>query len=136
MSITITTWNVQNFTRSDLVFADKLNFLVGTLQALDSDVVALQEILDLNALQELANRLDFHHVAAMPTIARTEWHSSPATPLYCHLGRSTSGNSPKASRFATSTATGASRFCHSSRGLPFRSRSRTMAKKLISLLHT
>lgn len=66
MSITITTWNVQNFTRSELVFADKLNFLVGTLQALDSDVVALQEILDLNALQELANRLDFHHVAAMP----------------------------------------------------------------------
>ena len=66
MSITITTWNVQNLTRSDLAFADKLNFLVGTLQALGSDVVALQEILDLNALQELANRLGFHHFAAMP----------------------------------------------------------------------
>ena len=66
MSITITTWNVQNLKRSDPVFADKLNFLVGTLQALGSDVVALQEILDLNALQELANRLGFHHVAAMP----------------------------------------------------------------------
>ena len=66
MSITITTWNVQNLTRSDLVFADKLDFLVGTLQALGSDVVALQEILDLNALQELANRLGFHHFAAMP----------------------------------------------------------------------
>jgi endonuclease/exonuclease/phosphatase family metal-dependent hydrolase len=66
MSITITTWNVQNLTRSDLVFADKLNFLVGTLQALGSDVVALQEILDLNALQELAHRLGFHHFAAEP----------------------------------------------------------------------
>ena len=66
MSITITTWNVQNLKRSDPVFADKLNFLVGTLQALGSDVVALQEILDLNALQELATRLGFHHFAAMP----------------------------------------------------------------------
>jgi hypothetical protein len=27
MSITITTWNVQNLRRSDPVFADKLNFL-------------------------------------------------------------------------------------------------------------
>src|SRR5918994_6861120 len=66
MSITITTWNVQNLRRSDPVFADKLNFLVGTLQALGSDVVALQEILDLDALEEFANRLGFHHVAAMP----------------------------------------------------------------------
>src|SRR5918994_2182216 len=66
MSITITTWNVQNLRRSAPVFTDKLNFLVGTLQALGSDVVALQEMLDLNALQELANRLGFHHFAAMP----------------------------------------------------------------------
>jgi endonuclease/exonuclease/phosphatase family metal-dependent hydrolase len=66
MSITITTWNVQNLRQSDPVFADKLNFLVGTLQALGSDVISLQEILDLDALQELANRLGFHHVAAMP----------------------------------------------------------------------
>ena len=66
MSITITTWNVQNFRQSDPVFADKLDFLVGTLQALGSDVVALQEILDLNALQDIANRLGFHHFAAMP----------------------------------------------------------------------
>jgi endonuclease/exonuclease/phosphatase family metal-dependent hydrolase len=66
MSITITTWNVQNFSQSDPVFADKLDFLVGTLQALGSDVVALQEILDLNALQDIANRLGFHHFAAMP----------------------------------------------------------------------
>jgi endonuclease/exonuclease/phosphatase family metal-dependent hydrolase len=66
MPITITTWNVQNLTRSDLDFANKLNFLVSTLQVLGSDVVALQEILDLNALQDLANRLSFQHVAATP----------------------------------------------------------------------
>ena len=66
MSITITTWNVQNFRQSEPVFADKLDFLVGALQALGSDVVALQEILDLNALQDIANRLGFHHFAAMP----------------------------------------------------------------------
>ncbi|MDQ3536475.1 MAG: hypothetical protein M3421_12710, partial [Bacteroidota bacterium] len=30
------------------------------------DVVALQEILDLNVLQTLANRLDFHAFAAEP----------------------------------------------------------------------
>lgn len=66
MSLTITTWNVQNLKHSDPVFADKLNFLVATLQALGSDIIALQEILDLNALQDLANRLSFHHVAAMP----------------------------------------------------------------------
>jgi endonuclease/exonuclease/phosphatase family metal-dependent hydrolase len=66
MSITITTWNVQNFTQSDPVFADKLNFLVGTLQALGSDIVALQEILDPNALQNLADRLGFHPFTAAP----------------------------------------------------------------------
>ena len=66
MPITVTTWNVQNLAKSDLAFADKLDFLVGTLQALASDVVALQEILDLNALQDLATRLGFQPVAATP----------------------------------------------------------------------
>jgi endonuclease/exonuclease/phosphatase family metal-dependent hydrolase len=66
MPITITTWNVQNFTRNDTVFAEKLDFLIATLQALNSDVVALQEILDLNALQDLADGLGFHHFAATP----------------------------------------------------------------------
>jgi endonuclease/exonuclease/phosphatase family metal-dependent hydrolase len=64
--ITITSWNVQNFAQNDPVFADKLNFVAGTLQALGSDVVALQEILDPNALQSLATRLGFHHFAAPP----------------------------------------------------------------------
>lgn len=66
MPITITTWNIQNFARNDPVFAEKLDLLIGTLQALDSDVVALQEILDLNALQDLADGLGFHHFAATP----------------------------------------------------------------------
>jgi len=66
MPITITTWNVQNFAQTDPVFVEKLNFLIGTLQALGSDVVALQEILDLNALQDLANGLGFQHFAAAP----------------------------------------------------------------------
>jgi len=66
MPITITTWNVQNFARNDPVFAEKLDFLIATLQALNSDVVALQEILDLNALQDLADGLGFHHFAATP----------------------------------------------------------------------
>ena len=52
--------------QSDLAFPDKLNFIVATLQALGSDVVALQEVLDLNALQDLANGLGFLRFAATP----------------------------------------------------------------------
>lgn len=48
------------------VFADKLDLLISTLQALGSDVVALQEILDLAALEDLANGLGFQHFAAPP----------------------------------------------------------------------
>ena len=66
MPITITTWNVQNFERADPVYADKLNYLAGILLALGSDIVALQEILDPGALQDLADRLGFHPCAATP----------------------------------------------------------------------
>lgn len=66
MPFTITTWNVQNFAQSDAVYADKLDFLAGTLQVIDPDVVALQEILDENALEDLADRLGYEHVAAPP----------------------------------------------------------------------
>jgi endonuclease/exonuclease/phosphatase family metal-dependent hydrolase len=66
MPITITTWNVQNFNQGDQVYNEKLNFLIDTLQALGSDIVALQEILDPNALQDLAGGLGFHHIAAAP----------------------------------------------------------------------
>jgi endonuclease/exonuclease/phosphatase family metal-dependent hydrolase len=66
MPITITTWNVQNLTQSDDVYAEKLDFLVRILQELGSDVVALQEILDIGALEALAGRLGFQHFAATP----------------------------------------------------------------------
>jgi endonuclease/exonuclease/phosphatase family metal-dependent hydrolase len=66
MPITITTWNIQNFAQTDVVFADKLEFIAGTIEALGSDVVALQEVLDVNALQALAARLGFQHFAAAP----------------------------------------------------------------------
>jgi len=64
--ITITTWNIQNFTRNDPVYDNKLDHLVDTIQALGSDVVALQELLDLNALQDLGEALGFQYFAATP----------------------------------------------------------------------
>jgi endonuclease/exonuclease/phosphatase family metal-dependent hydrolase len=66
MPLAITTWNVQNLDPSDPLFIQKRNFIVGTLLALGSDVVALQEILDLEALEELAEGTGFHPHAAPP----------------------------------------------------------------------
>jgi hypothetical protein len=66
MPLTITTWNVQNLSQSDASFSDKLDFLASVLQALGADVVALREILDVTALQALANRLGFQHFAGPP----------------------------------------------------------------------
>ncbi|MEM9151522.1 MAG: endonuclease/exonuclease/phosphatase family protein [Cyanobacteria bacterium P01_F01_bin.3] len=66
MPITITTWNVQNFSKGSKAFEEKLDFLANTLEALGSDVVALQEILDPEALQAIADRLSFHAFAASP----------------------------------------------------------------------
>lgn len=66
MPLTITTWNVQNLTRKDPVFLEKLNHLVTMIQAIGSDVVALQEILDPGALNDLANELGFSSSIAQP----------------------------------------------------------------------
>lgn len=66
MSIIVTTWNVQNYRRNDPVFDEKLDFLVASLQALNPDVIALQEILDPDALEDLATRLNYSHIAANP----------------------------------------------------------------------
>lgn len=66
MPLTITTWNVQNFSRTDSVYADKLHLLTTTIQALGSDIVALQEVLDQDALTDLAKKLGFHSYAAAP----------------------------------------------------------------------
>ncbi len=66
MPITITTWNVQNLRQRDPLIEDKLDFLVSMLEVLGSDVVALQEVLDLDTLQALADRLGFQSFAATP----------------------------------------------------------------------
>ncbi|HSL03667.1 MAG TPA: endonuclease/exonuclease/phosphatase family protein [Nitrospiraceae bacterium] len=66
MPLTITTWNVQNFTRKDPVYPDKLNLIATTIKVLGSDIVALQEILDQGALEDLAIQLKFNHYAATP----------------------------------------------------------------------
>jgi endonuclease/exonuclease/phosphatase family metal-dependent hydrolase len=66
MPITITTWNIQNFTRSDTVYSDKLALLTSTLRSLGADVVALQEVLNPDALGDLADGLGFQSVAAEP----------------------------------------------------------------------
>ena len=66
MALTITTWNVQNLSQADPIFPDKLDFIASVLQSLNPDVVALQEILDIGALQALATRLGFQHVAGTP----------------------------------------------------------------------
>jgi len=66
MSLTITTWNIQNFTRTDENYNEKLTFLVSTIGRLNSDVIALQEVLDENALDDLANRLNFHATIGNP----------------------------------------------------------------------
>jgi hypothetical protein len=46
--------------------ADKVDFLVTVLQALDPDVIALQEILDQAALLTLATRVSYQPFAAAP----------------------------------------------------------------------
>ena len=66
MPLTVTTWNVQNFKRNDQEYAEKLNFLTTTIRALGSEVVALQEILDQDALTDLANQLGFQSYTAAP----------------------------------------------------------------------
>jgi len=66
MPLTVTTWNVQNFRQADPIFTDKLDYITAVLQALNSDVIALQEILDPGALQALATRLGYQQFAAAP----------------------------------------------------------------------
>lgn len=66
MTLTITTWNIQNFRRSDPVYSQKLAYLAGTIRSLGSDVVALQEVLDADALQDLATDLNYYQLVADP----------------------------------------------------------------------
>ena len=66
MTLTATTWNVENFTTASPGFAAKLAYLTTTLRGLDPDVIALQEILDTDALAHLASSLGRHPIAATP----------------------------------------------------------------------
>jgi len=66
MPLTITTWNVQNLSQSSDIYTQKITFLTSTLQTLGSDIVALQEILDVDALQDLAQALGFFSFDAPP----------------------------------------------------------------------
>ena len=61
----ITTWNLENFfrpgnqygPRTQAVYEAKLDYLAGRLTALAPDVVAVQEVGDPSALDDLAGRL-------------------------------------------------------------------------------
>jgi endonuclease/exonuclease/phosphatase family metal-dependent hydrolase len=66
MTLIVTTWNVENFTTASPGYAAKLAYLTTTLRVLDPDVIALQEILDTDALTELASSLGRHAIAATP----------------------------------------------------------------------
>jgi hypothetical protein len=46
MPLTITTWNVQNFARTQPVFDEKLNLPIATIQALGSAVIGVFGIPD------------------------------------------------------------------------------------------
>src|SRR5262245_38878134 len=66
MAFTVTTWNVENFSSNADGFQGKLAYLMSRLQVMDPDVVALQEVLDLDALNALASALHYHAVAGTP----------------------------------------------------------------------
>src|SRR4030095_16806875 len=66
MAFTVTTWNVENFSSNADGFQAKLAHLTSALQSINPDVVALQEVLDLPALDALASALHYHALAAAP----------------------------------------------------------------------
>lgn len=66
MTITVATWNIQNFRKNDPVYRQKLDYLSCTIQSLGSDVVALQEVLDAAPLYDLAAELYFQYFIADP----------------------------------------------------------------------
>jgi endonuclease/exonuclease/phosphatase family metal-dependent hydrolase len=66
MTLTVTTWNLENFTSESPAFKDKLQHLKETLAALNPDVVALQEVLDVAALKKLGKALGYKHASARP----------------------------------------------------------------------
>jgi endonuclease/exonuclease/phosphatase family metal-dependent hydrolase len=66
MTLAIMTWNVENFAASAEHFQDKVDYLAQVIEDVDPDVVALQEVLDGDALGALATALDYQALAAGP----------------------------------------------------------------------
>ncbi len=117
MPITITTWNVRNFARSQPVFDEKLNLLIGTLPALGSDVVAPGNLGPKRAPGP-RERPRIQHFAGTPDSRgnRVAFLTRQATTG--RLKRSTGGSLRKVSMFAISTIRAMSRLCRTSLDRP------------------
>jgi len=72
MALRLITWNIENFAKVDddgeanAHYESKLDYVSARINALMPDVVALQEVLDLDALAELAARTKLQAYAAPP----------------------------------------------------------------------
>jgi endonuclease/exonuclease/phosphatase family metal-dependent hydrolase len=59
MTLAVTTWNVENFATTSPSYGAKLDHLTTILRSLDPDVLALQDVRDEQAVDELALKLDY-----------------------------------------------------------------------------
>ncbi|MET0283259.1 MAG: endonuclease/exonuclease/phosphatase family protein, partial [Polyangiales bacterium] len=59
MTLAVTTWNVENFATASSSFDAKLDHLTTILRSLQPDVLALQDVRDEQAADQLALKLDF-----------------------------------------------------------------------------
>jgi endonuclease/exonuclease/phosphatase family metal-dependent hydrolase len=59
MTFVATTWNVENFTSTSSAYDAKLDHLTTVLRSLNADLVALQDVRDERAAEQLALRLDY-----------------------------------------------------------------------------
>jgi endonuclease/exonuclease/phosphatase family metal-dependent hydrolase len=59
MTLAVTTWNVENFAATSSSYGAKLDHLTTILRSLNPDVLALQDVRDEQAVDELALRLDY-----------------------------------------------------------------------------
>jgi endonuclease/exonuclease/phosphatase family metal-dependent hydrolase len=70
MAFKVMTWNIENFSKTDPEFnkryTEKLEHVAKTIKELKPDVVALQEVLDEAALNELAKRTELDAIVSEP----------------------------------------------------------------------
>jgi endonuclease/exonuclease/phosphatase family metal-dependent hydrolase len=59
MTLAVTTWNVENFSSTSSSYGAKLDHLTTVLGSLDPDVLALQDVRDEHAVEELSLKLDY-----------------------------------------------------------------------------